>query len=295
MSAIANLYGARPIKRGRRTKDEMQAIRDAILAELRDAHPQTVRQVFYRMVVQGVVPKVDDKTGYGTVQRLLVEMRMAGDVPFSWIADNTRWMRKPRSFTGLEEALKETAEFYRRDLWSDADVYVEVWCEKDALAGIVLEETRPYDVPLMVARGFASVTYLYNAARNIAEQEKPAFIYHFGDHDPSGRLAAQKIEQKLREFAPKAEIHFETVAVTPQQIRRWNLPTRPTKRKGNTHAKGFKGDSVELDSIPAFRLRQLVRRSIERHIDRDRLRILEITEESERHILRRFALGRLPS
>jgi hypothetical protein len=28
-------------------------------------------------------------------------------------------------------------------------VYVEVWCEKDALAGVLLEETEVYDVPLM--------------------------------------------------------------------------------------------------------------------------------------------------
>ena len=237
------------------------------------------------MVVKDVVPKLDGATGYGTVQRLLVEMRMDGTIPFSWIADNTRWMRKPTSYTGLEEALRHTADFYRRDLWADADVYVEIWCEKDALAGVLLEETRQYDVPLMVARGFSSITYLYNAARNIADQSKPAYIYHFGDHDPSGRISARDIEAKLRRFAPDADIHFETVAVAPDQIRDWKLPTRPTKRKGNAHAKGFAGRSVELDAIPAPRLRHLVRRCIERHINKKRLAVLETAEKSERELL----------
>ena len=33
-------------------------------------------------------------------------------------------------------------------------------------------------------------------------------ILHFGDHDPSGRDAADKIEATLREFAPEVEIEF---------------------------------------------------------------------------------------
>ena len=43
-------------------------------------------------------------------------------------------------------------------------VYVEVWCEKDALAGVLLEETEPYDVPLMVAKGYSSISFLHSAA-----------------------------------------------------------------------------------------------------------------------------------
>ena len=90
-----------------------------------------------------------------TVVRLLGDMREAGKIPFSWIADNTRWMRKPTTFTGLEACLSNTSKFYRRDLWAAMPIYCEVWCEKDALAGVLMEETEFYDVPLMVARGYA--------------------------------------------------------------------------------------------------------------------------------------------
>jgi hypothetical protein len=92
-----------------------------------------------------------------------------------------------------------------------------------------------------------------------------------------------------REFAPDAEIHFELVAVTEEQIEEWGLPTRETKREGNRHAKNFEGDSCELDSIPPNRLRDLVRECIARHIDRDRLAILQAAEESERDALQMFA------
>src|SRR5262245_22951405 len=85
------------------------------------------------------------------------------------------------------------------------------------------------DVPLMVARGYASLSLLYSAAEAINELVVPAYIYHLGDFDPSGVNAGEKIEETLRELAPAADIYFERLAVTEQQIAEWSLPTRPTK------------------------------------------------------------------
>src|SRR4051795_4843576 len=84
-------------------------------------------------------------------------------------------------------------------------------------------------VPLMVARGYASLSFLYTAAEYINTLTVPTFIYHLGDFDPSGVNAGEKIEQTLQELAPDAEIVFERIAVTPEQIADWDLPTRPTK------------------------------------------------------------------
>jgi hypothetical protein len=162
--------------------------------------------------------------------------------------------------------------------------YAEVWLEKDALAGVVNPVTSAYDVPLMVSRGYASLSFLHSAAEQIAELEVPAFIYHLGDHDPSGVNAAEKIEQTLREMAPSAEIHFDRVAVTRRQIVTMNLPSRPTKIT-DSRATKFPGGSVELDAIPPDDLRNLVRGRIERHLPRTELDVLKIAEASERAIL----------
>ena len=72
----------------------------------------------------------------------------------------------------------------------------------------------------MVSRGYASLSYLYEAASYMRELGKRVVILHFGDHDPSGRDAADKIERTLREFAPEIEIEFRRLAVTPEQIER---------------------------------------------------------------------------
>jgi hypothetical protein len=280
-------YVASDIKRFRRTKAEITRIRETIEDILAQDNPQTVRQVFYALTVRGVIKKAEIEY-QRTVIRLLTDMRESGIIPFDWIADNTRWMRKPVSFVGLNASLKSWQANYRRDLWAAMPVYVEVWCEKDALAGVVLEETKPYDVPLMVARGYASISFLHSAAETIQAKEKPAFIYHVGDLDPSGVDAARDIEAKLRRYAPEAEIHFERIAVTREQVERWSLPSRPTKQT-DTRAKKFRGDSVELDAIPAHQLRELIRDAIERHIDRQQLKVIRAAEESEREILGKWA------
>jgi hypothetical protein len=280
------VYGSRPIKRGRRTRAELSRLQDAMRRILQADNPMTVRQVFYRMVSQGEIAKTEQEYK-NTVGRQLVKMREAGVIPYSWIADNTRWMRKPRSFSSLEEALENAARTYRRALGDDQDVYVEVWTEKDALAGVLLEVTRGWDVPLMVSRGFSSRSYLWEAAETIKGQGKPAFLYYFGDRDPSGVHIDRHIETQLRQMASGAEIHFRRVAVLPEQIAQWHLPTRPTK-KTDSRSKGFEGDSVEVDAIEPQMLRGLVRECIDRHVDLARLDVLRAAEESEREIMTRL-------
>jgi len=282
------VYSPRTIKRKqRRSRGEIAVIREALHAALEANHPATVRQIFYLLTTQGVIPKIEAEYKR-TVIRLLVEMRVSGEIPFGWVADNTRWQRKPRTFPSLESALHNTARTYRRALWDDQESYVEIWCEKDALAGVLLEETAVWDVPLMVSRGFSSITYLHECAEAIKAQGKPAYLYYFGDHDPSGVAIDRAIERRLREFAPDAEIHFQRVAVTTDQIERWQLPTRPTKST-DSRSKNFAGESVEVDSIPPLQLRELVRQCIERHVDDRQLEITQIAERSERDLLLRLA------
>ncbi len=236
MSAV-EVYQASPIKRQRATKAEVELRRDKLFEIVKAMKPMTVRQVFYQATVQNIVEKTE--AGYTKVQTDLALMRRAGELPYDWLADNTRWQRKPTTFNGIEEALKDTACFYRKSLWADAEAYVEIWLEKDALSGVIYPITSMYDVPLMVARGYASLSFLHSAAEYINDLEVPAYIYHLGDFDPSGVNAGEKIEETLIELAPDAEIHFERIAVQPWQIQEWNLPTRPTKTS-DTRAKGFR-------------------------------------------------------
>lgn len=269
--------------KARRTKADIARIREAMYSLLARENPMTVRQVFYRLVSQGVIGKTESEYK-ATVCRLLGEMRLQHEIPFGWIADNTRWMRKPRTDSSMAAALRRTAEAYRRSLWDNQSVYVEVWLEKDALAGVLYEETAPWDVPLMVTRGYPSLSYLHEAAESLPE-EKPAYLYYLGDYDPSGMDISRVVEERMEEFAPLAEIHFERIAVTPEQIHMWHLPTRPTKAS-DSRSKGFADASVEVDAIPPGQLRELVQQSITQHVDQHALDQLRMVEREERTALR---------
>jgi len=258
----------------------MAAIKLRIRDVLRKGQPMTDRQLFYRLVSLGIIDKTEAQYK-NTVVRLLSKMRLAGVIPFHWIADNTRWMRKPQTDSGLEQALMRTAEAYRRSVWDNQAAYVEIWLEKDALAGVLYKVTSAWDVPLMVTRGFASLSFLYSAACEIREKGKPTYLYYFGDHDPSGLDIPRTIEARLREFAPEAEIYFERVAVTPQQIEEMALPTRPTKRT-DSRSKNFEGDSVEVDAIEPAILRRIAEECITKHIDQRQLAALKEIELLER-------------
>ena len=275
-------YQASPVKRRRSTKAEVEQRRESLLDIVSEMQPMTVRQVFYQATVRSIIEKTE--AGYTKVQTDLALMRRAGELPYEWLADNTRWQRKPRTFNSVEEALKQTAQLYRKNLWASADAYVEIWLEKDALAGVVWPVTAAYDVPLMVARGYASLSFLHTAAEFINDLTVPSYIYHLGDYDPSGVNAAEKIEQTLRELAPYAEIYFVRIAVTPGQIQEWNLPTRPTKAS-DTRAKNFGEISVELDAIEPEVLRTIVEAAIELHLPSEQLEVLKAAEESERELI----------
>jgi hypothetical protein len=214
---MSELYQASHIKRARSTKAEVERRRGDLHAIVEAMRPMTVRQVFYQATVKGIVEK--SEAGYAKVQTDLALMRRDGELPYDWLVDNTRWQRKPHSVSSIKQALNDTARLYRKNLWADANCYVEIWLEKDALSGVVFPVTSLYDVPLMVARGYASLSFLHGAADYIGQLDVPTYIYHLGDYDPSGVNAGQKIESTLREMAPDAEIYFERLAVNLEQIR----------------------------------------------------------------------------
>jgi len=286
--AGAGFYNPKHIKRQRRTRAAMTGIRGAIKDLLEASHPQTVRQVFYALSVRGIVAK--SETEYKmTVGRLLVEMRENGEIPFDYIVDHTRATYCPASWPDVPGALRWLSKRFRRSLWDDAQVLVYVFCEKDALAAVIEQETAVYCVPLVVCRGYSSITKLHETAQEILAAERSTYIYHFGDHDPSGQDAARDTEEKLRRYAPGIDIHFERVAVTRKQIEQWDLPSRPTKTQDPRAKKFGSATSVELDAIPAEKLRALVRSRIKLHVDKKRLKALRVAEKKGRKFLRRVA------
>lgn len=273
----------------RRRRQDTAVICEAIVDIATAEGPVTVRQLFYRLVSLGLIPKTE--AAYDrTVVRLCKEMRLDGDLPWWCIADNSRWMRKPDTYDGVSSFLATAAASYRRALWEQGDEYVEVWLEKEALSGVLHPLTAEWDVPLMVTRGYPSLTFLHEAAGELVLRDQDVTIYYLGDFDPSGLDIPRNVEERLWEFGADIS-RFERLAVTEQQITDWSLQTRPTKRSQKNYlAVGFSGDSVEVDAIPPAQLVELVEQAILSHVDEEAVEKLREVEASEREGLRKLRL-----
>ncbi|MGI8623048.1 MAG: hypothetical protein ACR2NB_06090 [Solirubrobacteraceae bacterium] len=246
--------------------------------------PMTVRGAYYAASVAGAVDKTEG--GYRKVSRLLVKMREENLIAWSAITDGTRWRRGPVTYRGIDEALQDTARLYRRGLWEQAPERVEVWLEKEALAGVVVPITAEWTVDLMVCRGYPSRTFLYSAIEDARAQQKPLVIYYLGDHDPSGADIPRYIRAEFEKY--DADFRLVQLAVLPEQIDEWDLPTRPTKRS-DSRSNGFDSRSVELDAIPPDRLRSLVDDAIREHVDERQVAVLRAYEDDERRLLHELA------
>ena len=273
-------YAPTPIKRNRRTKVEMRELRDGLFALAELHHPLTIRQLFYRAVATSLIDK--SQTEYdNVVVRLVGLMREEGVIPFEWIVDNTRWMRKPQTYHGLESMLRLTQRTYRRSIWDDQQAYVEIWCESDSIAGVLYNVTDEFDVPLMPTGGQPSKSFLWAGSQNLADKSVPCFVYYFGDYDKAGMDISRRIETDIRRYLPEGfEFYFERVAINEDQIAKFKLPTRPPKDKKS----GFT-ETVELEAMTTDDLHAICRGCIEQHIDLDLLGRLMVTEEMERDTL----------
>src|SRR6516164_7611517 len=155
----AEVYLARGIKRRRATQSEMATRRRRIYEIAETERPASVRQIYYQTVVQKVSGIEKDDAGYDKVQDLLTDLRRGGVVPFEWIIDEGRYARQPYTVEGIPQALNDTRRNYRKDPWQETFEYVQIWVEKNALVGVLEPVTREYDVPLMSAVGYSSISY----------------------------------------------------------------------------------------------------------------------------------------
>ena len=283
------VYRTSPLKRFRRTRAQLRTLDDAIVEIVLEQRPMTVRQVFYQAEVKGLVGKSED--GYNVVQRRLVELRGVKAIPWSYITDGTRWVHGADTYGCLGQFMEDMARTYRRDVWREADERVEVWIEKDALSGVLLPVAHHWGVPLYVTRGFASLSYLQSAADQAIQDKRPVTVLLMTDLDPSGIAIAEHVEVELTRRAAGIDVTVERLAVHPEQVVDWHLPTRPTKpgdSRGARFAHDYGVECTELDAIGPAVLRSLVSGAIAEHAPAgfDRLRKVEA---AERETLKSYA------
>jgi len=252
--------------------------------------PINVRGLMYRAI--GLLyPDSSDKS-YNQTSHVVLKLRRAGIMPFSWIVDSTRRRLKPSTWTSLADFAQAVANAYRKDLWTNQKHHVEIFSEKDAMVGVVEPVTEALDVHCNIIRGQNSETSVYNTAEEWNQIKKPIYVYYIGDHDPDGFRIETSLKSRLAGYCDRP-FEWERLAISPSDFADQSLrgyPLKTTSKRGQPLAEAswkpyfdqYGDRCVEVDAVPPDVIRQRIRQAIESHIDTGKWKRLQRIEAQER-------------
>lgn len=277
---------------------------DAICQDYRaQGYDLTLRQLYYQFVARGLIP--NNQRSYKRLGDVVNRGRLAGFLDWDYITDRTRNLRSTSHWSTPGEIIQGAAHSYALDKWTAGHTRVEVWVEKEALAGIIERAANADDVAWFACRGYVSQSELWGAAQRhlrylLAGQR--VVVLHLGDHDPSGIDMTRDIEDRLskfldvdwltrhlpqiapsassatiseirehmREFVDGKPLTVDRLALNYDQVEQYDPPPNPAKLT-DSRAKGYireyGPESWELDALDPSVLATLIGDAINQHRD----------------------------
>ncbi len=258
-------YAPRHI-RVRADRAAMEMRRQTLIEIAREAAPASVRNIYYRAVVAGLVEKT--RNGYLKVQRAILELRRDGEIPWNWVVDTGRRVIRPDTNFSARDELSWIAENYRRTPWQLGLIRIEIWTESDSVAGQIKPVGDEYDVPIYPMKGQVSETFVKDAADYyLASRSLRIVVLYAGDFDPAGLEIESQLQAKIATYSGRDDVEFLRLGVTAEQAAAFQaLGTKPKKRSWRTASgeeMSFSGQAIECEAMPADRLRALFAQTIE--------------------------------
>lgn len=247
----------------------------------------TLRQLYYQLVSRDQIP--NEKTEYDKLGDIVSNARLAGLMDWSAIVDRTRGLRGVGHTDSPETAIRNTGNRYHRDKWETQPYRIEVWIEKEALAGIFSRVAVSNDIDYFSCRGYTSQTAMYDAAMRLEgyrEAGQTPVILHFGDHDPSGMDMTRDIRERLEMFLDGDGVEVDRLALNMDQVKRYNPPPNPAKEsdsRSGGYVRLYGHSSWELDALNPETLAELVEGRIRdfRHEGKWEMAVDEETREKD--------------
>jgi len=244
----------------------------------------TLRQLFYRLVSEQVIPNTT--TAYKRLSSLTAEARRQGDFPD--LIDRGRQIHRDPFWDSAADAIEALLDQFRLDRTAGQDTSIYLGVEK---AGMVVQLQSWFGdlgIPVLALGGYSSQTYAATVRRHVGAQDRFAVLLYAGDFDPSG-------EDIDRDFIEQTNCWLEVVrvALTAEQVREHRLPINPGKAS-DSRAAGFierHGSlmQVELDALDPTALRSMFQAAVDEFWDTSAYRRVLDREQSARRRLAELA------
>jgi len=256
---------------------------------LEASHPMNLRQLHYAIFssrqgkkigyqnTKSEYVRLSGVTSHSRRRHRQAELRGYGhiairtEIPHEWMVDELRGAEMVSVWDNAAEYIGTLRRDYRRDLWQDQPVYVEVWCEKAAILGSLRPVTEELGVRLRPCRGFASAGMEGEIGNLFEDINKPIHVFYLGDFDPSGDIIDRDIYRRAQIAAGK-DFTMTRLAIFQEDIKGFDLPPQPIK-ENDLRSKSFKkkygkkAQTVEVDALPVGELRRRVHNAIVELID----------------------------
>jgi hypothetical protein len=248
-----------------------------ILNDLQEYWPLTLRQIFYQLVSKGIIENTTSR--YTMLSNLLKNARLENEIPWETMEDRGRIFEDHTGFIDKSSFINNELHWflngYKKNLLSDQDRAIEIWIEKDALRTVFNKVAEKFSIPVVVCRGFSSISFIKNYVDRIEKQSNyfPTILY-YGDLDPSGWQMPIALKETLQNnFYHAPEIYRG--ALNEDQVKKYNLPNDPdalksTDTRAKNYVKQFGNLAVELDALHPQDLTEIVQNDIISFIDVDR-------------------------
>lgn len=252
--------------------DLINKINSVIVDYGRQGYSLTLRQVYYQMVARAIIP--NNERSYKNLGNLINDARLAGLIDWTAIEDRTRNLRSNSHWKTPGNIISASAYSYHVDHWEGQENYVEVWVEKDALAGIVGQICEALDVSWFSCRGYVSQSEMWVAAQRLIKRHRAGqhiVLLHLGDHDPSGKDMSRDIQDRLSVFETP-QVEFHRLALNMNQVEQYNPPPNPTKltdSRATGYINEFGYECWELDALEPQVINDLIKENIEKYRDMD--------------------------
>ncbi|GAA3751559.1 hypothetical protein [Micromonospora maritima] len=279
----------------------------------------TLRQLYYQFVARDWIPNT--MQSYKRLGDIVNKARLAGLLDWNYIVDRTRNLRSNSHWRDPDSIINAAARSFQVDKWADQERRVEVWVEKEALAGIVERVASEHDVAWFSCRGYVSQSELWGAAQRHYRYIKGGqgvTVLHLGDHDPSGidmtrdirdrlekfldydwlnahvdefegdRVLIRDIRDAMRRHVGDHPIEVRRIALNYNQVEEYDPPPNPAKltdSRANGYVAEHGYDSWELDALDPNTLAGLITEHVEGLRDDDLYEVQQSIEDEHRRLL----------
>lgn len=209
------------------SREQDTLLRSELLRLAAELHPITVRGLYYQAVVSATLDfitkdSLGSTTNYDLIQRRVLDLRKAGEMPWDWVVDESRSSYGVNRWDNPAGFAETAPWFYRLDFWRSQSIRPLVLVEKAGQIPVYLQHARDLGIDVAACKGYGSASYLRAVALSIDEHVREGQAIQLlvcADFDPSGCDWPRAALEEIRSHVTYPDmVQMERVLVTEADL-----------------------------------------------------------------------------